>query len=64
MATGFLDPIPLRARNCSNPNLFCCFSTSFQSFRCKAAHNLVKLNFFKELHFLRETQSTLGYIVG
>ena len=21
MATGFLDPIPLRARNCSNPNL-------------------------------------------
>ena len=39
MATGFLDAIPLRARNCSNPNLFCCFSTSFQSFRCKAAHN-------------------------
>ena len=36
MATGFLEPIPLRTRNCSNPNLFCCLSTSFQSFRCKS----------------------------
>ena len=56
MATGFLEPIPLRARNCSNPNLFCCLSTSFQSFRCKAAHNLVKLDFSKNFIFKRGTK--------
>ena len=60
MATGFLDPIPLRARNCSNPNLFCCFSTSFQSFRCKAAHNLVKLNFSKNFIFCERNTKYIG----
>ena len=63
MATGFLDPIPLRARNYSNANLFCCFSTSFQSFLLQSSTQLSQTEFFKELHFFRETQSTLGYIV-
>ena len=58
MATGLLEPIPLQARN--SPHLL----HLFPIFSLQSRTQLSKTEFFKELHFFRERQSMLGYIVG
>ena len=60
MATGFLDPIPLRARNCSNPNFILLFLHLFPIFSLQSSTQLSQTEFFKELHFFERNTKYIG----